>query len=71
MKKIFSSLEKKNISSNEKNDELILNGPLNYIELTNEKTGQNIFLFMDYHRHITKQKKCEEYEAKSCILFCL
>ncbi len=69
MKKIFSSLEKKNISSNEKHDQLILNGPLNYIELVNEKTGQNIFLFMDYHKHITKQIKCEEYEAKDVDKF--
>lgn len=46
------------------NSKIILNGPLNYIELYNSNTKQTICLFMDLHENITKQKKCEEYEAK-------
>lgn len=42
--------------------DIILNGPLNFIELTNKK--QKLYLFMDNHKNITKQKKCDDYEAK-------
>jgi hypothetical protein len=44
--------------------DIILNGPLNYIKLYNDKTKQTLWLFMDNHKNITKQKKCVEYEAK-------
>jgi hypothetical protein len=54
----------KNINSIENDPKIILNGPLNYIELYNDKTNQKLHLFMDNHQNITKQKKCEEYEAK-------
>ena len=47
-----------------KNSNIILNGPLNYIKLYNDTTKQTLWLFMDNHKNITKQKKCEEYEAK-------
>ena len=49
----------KNINSN-----IILNGPLNYIKLYNETTKQTLWLFMDNHKNIKKQKKCDDYEAK-------
>lgn len=46
------------------NSNIFLNGPLNYIELYSDKTNQKLHLFMDYHRNITIQKKCNAYEAK-------
>jgi hypothetical protein len=48
----------------ENNSEIILNGPLNYIKLYCESTNQELYLFMDNHMNITKQKKCADYDAK-------
>lgn len=54
----------KNYNTINNNSNIILNGPLNYIELYNKNTNQKLWLFMDNHKNITKQKKCEDYEAK-------
>lgn len=59
-----SNLSNKKSNTNIKDSNIILNGPLNYIELYNKKTNQKLWLFMDNHKNITKQKKCEDYEAK-------
>jgi hypothetical protein len=51
-------------NSNDKNSNIVLNGPLNYLELYNSDTKQKLWLFMDNHKNVTRQKKCEDYEAK-------
>lgn len=58
-----------NNSTPELKQEIILNGPLNYIELYCDKTEQTLWLFMDTHKNIIKQKKCDEYEAKDIDKF--
>ena len=46
------------------NEEIILNGPLNYFKIYNKKNNQTLWIFMDYHESIYKQKKCEDYNSK-------
>ncbi len=53
-----------NRDKNINKDIIILNGPVNYIKLSNEKTKQSVWLFMDFHLNIDYQKKCDDYEAK-------
>ncbi len=60
----------KNNNKNKQSDnEIFLNGPLNYIKLINKKTSQSIWLFMDFHKDIIHQNKCEEYDAKDFYKF--
>lgn len=49
----------------EKNDYIFLNGPINYIKLSNLETKQVVWLLMDYHNPIKFQRECEDYEAKN------
>jgi hypothetical protein len=64
-----SNLNDFETNSNIISDIIILNGPLNYIELYNKVTKQKLWLFMDTHKNITMQKKCSEYEAKDVDKF--
>ena len=71
MKKNKSNNKSNNISNNKSNsntssqsDGVYLNGPLNYIKLINNNTTQSVWLFMDFHKDIIHQQKCEDYEAK-------
>ena len=49
----------------EKIDYIFLNGPINYIKLSNLETKQVVWLLMDYHNPIKFQRECEDYEAKN------
>jgi hypothetical protein len=60
----MSNKTDKNTDKNIDKDIIILNGPVNYIKLFNEKTKQSVWLFMDFHLNIDFQKKCDDYEAK-------
>lgn len=60
---------KNNDNDSQNENEVFLNGPLNYIKLINKKTYQSIWLFMDFHKDIIHQNKCEEYEAKDVYKF--
>lgn len=64
MKKILTKED-----NSTQDNSVILNGPLNYIELCNSKTNQNMWLFMDSHQTIVKQRKCDDYEAKDIDKF--
>lgn len=44
------------------NDNIFLNGPVNYFKLSN--AGKEINLFMDFHAPISRQRKCLDYDAK-------
>jgi hypothetical protein len=41
---------------------IILNGPVNYFNLSNGNNQINIF--MDFHAPISRQRKCEDYDSK-------
>lgn len=59
----------KEINNKSVNNDIFLNGPLNYIKLINKKTSQTVWLFMDFHKDIIHQQKCDEYEAKDFYKF--
>jgi hypothetical protein len=62
------NIKKDNIKKDSENN-LILSGPLNYIKLLNNKTNQSIWLFMDFHKDLLHQQKCEDYDAKDFYKF--
>lgn len=63
-----NSISKVNNKKSTIND-IFLNGPLNYIKLINKKTSQTVWLFMDFHKDIIHQQKCDDYEAKDFYKF--
>ena len=65
--KITKTKKKVNFKNNNQkrqnnNNMIFLNGPINYLKLSNNNSQINIF--MDLHAPIYRQKKCEDYDSK-------